>query len=475
MRRSFAAVAAASAFALSVHAAPAFAEEAQQSVPAEAAPAPAKEAQQSVPTEATPAPAKEAQQSVPAEATPAPAKDKQPVADGAEAAPGKEAEGEKEGEKPALKIGDNGYVQPENGFTRGEVVKTVEKFTNDKGCDNCTRTTETISNKVNLEGAAVFNMDLKDYSNNGFTKKVWNPNNHPNLNPEGDKNPEGAGPGNVEMQHYLLGKSIIAWRPVFATDYPMSTAEITIDLPDEGYVASDATSWFVDRYLPAVAGKQQPYKNKMVPSEVTVVGKKATVKFASPIDAYSGWAGVFTKDYGEKGFDKIKNANKEATMKVTGEWDVEKIKKMTEEAKKDGKTLYGNPIAFKDGSLEKVTETCDCPPEEDPGNPGHKPSNPSGSSDVPGWLIPIAAIPLIPALVGSSTGSSSPAPAAPVAEAPAAEAPVKGIEKGVAKQQAPAASEKRVLANTGADVAGLAGFGAALMAAGAFVVGRRRK
>ena len=324
----------------------------------------------------------------------------------------------------------------------------------------------------------MFNMNLKDYSNNGFTKKVWNPNNHPNLNPEGDKNPEGAGPGNVEMQHYLLGKSIIAWRPVFATDYPMSTAEITIDLPDEGYVASDATSWYVDRYLPAVAGKQQPYKNKLVPSEVTVVGKKATVKFASPIDAYSGWAGVFTKDYGVEGFDKIKNANKEATMKVTGEWDVEKIKKMKEEAEKDGKTLYGNPIAFKDGSLEKVTETCDCPPEDEPGNPGGKPSNPSGSSDVPGWLIPIAAIPLIPALVGSSTGSSTPAPqapAAPVAEAPAAEAPVKGIEKGVAKQQAPAASEKRVLANTGADVAGLAGFGAALMAAGAFVAGRRRK
>ena len=450
MRRSFAAVAAASAFALSVHAAPAFAEEAEQPVPAEAAPAPAA---------AAPAPA---------EAAPA----------SAEAAPGKEAEGEKEGEKPALNIGDNGYVQPENGFTRGEVVKTEEKFTNDKGCNNCTRTTETISNKVNLEGAAVFNMDLKDYSNNGFTKKVWNPNNHPNLNPAGDKNPEGAGPGNVEMQHYLLGKSIIAWRPVFATDYPMSTAEITIDLPDEGYVASDATSWYVDRYLPAVAGKQQPYKNKLVPSEVTVVGKKATVKFASPIDAYSGWAGVFTKDYGVEGFDKIKNANKEATMKVTGEWDVEKIKKMKEEAEKDGKTLYGNPIAFKDGSLEKVTETCDCPPEDEPGNPGHKPSDPSGSSDVPGWLIPIAAIPLIPALVGSSTGSSTPAPqapAAPVAQAPAAEAPVKGIEKGVAKQQAPAASEKRVLANTGADVAGLAGFGAALMAAGAFVAGRRRK
>ena len=464
MRRSFAAVAAASAFALSVHAAPAFAEEAQQPVPAEAAPAPA---------EAAPAPAEAAQ--APAEAAQAPAEDKQPVADGAEAAPGKEAEGEKEGEKPALNIGENGYVQPENGFTRGEVVKTEEKFTNDKGCNNCTRTTETISNKVNLEGAAVFNMNLKDYSNNGFTKKVWNPNNHPNLNPEGDKNPEGAGPGNVEMQHYLLGKSIIAWRPVFATDYPMSTAEITIDLPDEGYVASDATSWYVDRYLPAVAGKQQPYKNKLVPSEVTVVGKKATVKFASPIDAYSGWAGVFTKDYGVEGFDKIKNVNKEATMKVTGEWDVEKIKKMKEEAEKDGKTLYGNPIAFKDGSLEKVTETCDCPPEDEPGNPGGKPSNPSGSSDVPGWLIPIAAIPLIPALVGSSTGSSTPAPAAPVAEAPAAEAPVKGIEKGVAKQQAPAASEKRVLANTGADVAGLAGFGAALMAAGAFVAGRRRK
>ena len=92
---------------------------------------------------------------------------------------------------------------------------------------------------------------------------------------------------------------------------------------------------------------------------------------------------------------------------------------------------------------------------------------------MPGWLIPIAAIPLIPALVGSSTGSSTPAPQAPAA--PAAEAPVKGIEKGVAKQQAPAASEKRVLANTGADVAGLAGFGAALMAAGAFVAGRRRK
>ena len=467
MRRSFAAVAAASAFALSVHAAPAFAEEAQQPVPAEATPAPA---------EAAPAPAAAAP--APAEAAPAPAEDKQPAADGAEAAPGKEAEGEKEGEKPALNIGDNGYVQPENGFTRGEVVKTEEKFTNDKGCNNCTRTTETISNKVNLEGAAVFNMDLKDYSNNGFTKKVWNPNNHPNLNPAGDKNPEGAGPGNVEMQHYLLGKSIIAWRPVFATDYPMSTAEITIDLPDEGYVASDATSWYVDRYLPAVAGKQQPYKNKLVPSEVTVVGKKATVKFASPIDAYSGWAGVFTKDYGVEGFDKIKNANKEATMKVTGEWDVEKIKKMKEEAEKDGKTLYGNPIAFKDGSLEKVTETCDCPPEDEPGNPGHKPSNPSGSSDVPGWLIPIAAIPLIPALVGSSTGSSTPAPqapAAPVAQAPAADAPVKGIEKGVAKQQAPAASEKRVLANTGADVAGLAGFGAALMAAGAFVAGRRRK
>ena len=467
MRRSFAAVAAASAFALSVHAAPAFAEEAEQPVPAAAAPAPAAAAP--APAAAAPAPAEAAP--APAEAAPAPA----------EAAPGKEAEGEKEGEKPALNIGDNGYVQPENGFTRGEVVKTEEKFTNDKGCNNCTRTTETISNKVNLEGAAVFNMGLKDYSNNGFTKKVWNPNNHPNLNPAGDKNPEGAGPGNVEMQHYLLGKSIIAWRPVFATDYPMSTAEITIDLPDEGYVASDATSWYVDRYLPAVAGKQQPYKNKLVPSEVTVVGKKATVKFASPIDAYSGWAGVFTKDYGVEGFDKIKNANKEATMKVTGEWDVEKIKKMKEEAEKDGKTLYGNPIAFKDGSLEKVTETCDCPPEDEPGNPGNpggKPSNPSGSSDVPGWLIPIAAIPLIPALVGSSTGSSTPAPqapAAPVAQAPAAEAPVKGIEKGVAKQQAPAASEKRVLANTGADVAGLAGFGAALMAAGAFVAGRRRK
>lgn len=87
-----------------------------------------------------------------------------------------------------------------NGYIVGEDISIVKQG-KDGACDIIT-VEKKINDKVNLNASAKIDTRLKDYSNNGYTEKITNENNH-SITTETEKKAAEklSGPGNLEVQH----------------------------------------------------------------------------------------------------------------------------------------------------------------------------------------------------------------------------------------------------------------------------------
>ena len=123
-----------------------------------------------------------------------------------------------------------------NGYIVGEDISIVKQG-KDGACDIIT-VEKKINDKVNLNASAKIDTRLKDYSNNGYTEKIINENNH-SITTETEKKAAEklSGPGNLEVHHWQDGPNESTkqqhWRFVFATDYAIRNGKITVKLPYE--------------------------------------------------------------------------------------------------------------------------------------------------------------------------------------------------------------------------------------------------
>ena len=117
-----------------------------------------------------------------------------------------------------------------NGYIVGEDISIVKQG-KDGACDIIT-VEKKINDKVNLNASAKIDTRLKDYSNNGYTERIINPNNH-SITTETEKKAAEklSGPGNLEVHHWQDGSNESTkqqhWRFVFATDYAIQNGKIT--------------------------------------------------------------------------------------------------------------------------------------------------------------------------------------------------------------------------------------------------------
>ncbi len=267
-----------------------------------------------------------------------------------------------------------------NGYIVGEDISIVKQG-KDGACDIIT-VEKKINDKVNLNASAKIDTRLKDYSNNGYTEKIINENNH-SITTETEKKAAEklSGPGNLEVQHWQDGPNESTkqqhWRFVFATDYAIKNGKITVKLPYElkdNFTIEDTTDWLVNRYYPAVTGKKfysdlnvvnkDTYKSKIqidgdnltidigdIPAR-TALSFTVHKKFATPQD--------FSKDI------------KEASINVSGNWrlDEKYIKLPTTKISHDIKC-----------------GTCELPNTPVPNKP-EEPKNPVPSKPVPNKYVP---------------------------------------------------------------------------------------
>ena len=267
-----------------------------------------------------------------------------------------------------------------NGYVVGEDISIVKQG-KDGACDIIT-VEKKINDKVNLNASAKIDTRLKDYSNNGYTEKIINENNH-SITTETEKKAAEklSGPGNLEVQHWQDGPNESTkqqhWRFVFATDYAIKNGKITVKLPYElkdNFTIEDTTDWLVNRYYPAVTGKKfysdlNVVNKDTYKSKIQIDGDKLTIdvgdipartalsftvhkKFATPQD--------FSKDI------------KEASINVSGNWrlDEKYIKLPTTKISHDIKC-----------------GTCELPNTPVPNKP-EEPKNPVPSKPVPNKYVP---------------------------------------------------------------------------------------
>ena len=272
-----------------------------------------------------------------------------------------------------------------NGYIVGEDISIVKQG-KDGACDIIT-VEKKINDKVNLNASAKIDTRLKDYSNNGYTEKIINENNH-SITTETEKKAAEklSGPGNLEVQHWQDGPNESTkqqhWRFVFATDYAIQNGKITVKLPYElkdNYTIEDTTDWLVNRYYPAVTGKK-------FYSDLNVVNKD-TYKSKIQIDG-----NILTIDVGDipartalsftvhKKFDTPQDFSKdikEASINVSGNWrlDEKYIKLPTTKISHDIKC-----------------GTCELPNSPVPNKPTPnkpvEPKNPVPSKPVPNKHVP---------------------------------------------------------------------------------------
>lgn len=272
-----------------------------------------------------------------------------------------------------------------NGYIVGEDISIVKQG-KDGACDIIT-VEKKINDKVNLNASAKIDTRLKDYSNNGYTEKIINENNHSFTTETEKKAAEKlSGPGNLEVQHWQDGPNESTkqqhWRFVFATDYAIQNGKITVKLPYElkdNYTIEDTTNWLVNRYYPAVTGKK-------FYSDLNVVNKD-TYKSKIQIDG-----NILTIDVGDipartalsftvhKKFDTPQDFSKdikEASINVSGNWrlDEKYIKLPTTKISHDIKC-----------------GTCELPNSPVPNKPTPnkpvEPKNPVPSKPVPNKHVP---------------------------------------------------------------------------------------
>ena len=215
-----------------------------------------------------------------------------------------------------------------NGYIVGEDISIVKQG-KDGACDIIT-VEKKINDKVNLNASAKIDTRLKDYSNNGYTEKIINENNH-SITTETEKKAAEklSGPGNLEVQHWQDGPNESTkqqhWRFVFATDYAIKNGKITVKLPYElkdNFTIEDTTDWLVNRYYPAVTGKKfysdlNVVNKDTYKSKIQIDGDKLTIDVG---DIPARTALSFTV---HKKFDTPQDFSKdikEASINVSGNW-----------------------------------------------------------------------------------------------------------------------------------------------------------
>ena len=272
-----------------------------------------------------------------------------------------------------------------NGYIVGEDISIVKQG-KDGACDIIT-VEKKINDKVNLNASAKIDTRLKDYSNNGYTEKITNENNH-SITTETEKKAAEklSGPGNLEVQHWQDGPNESTkqqhWRFVFATDYAIQNGKITVKLPYElkdNYTIEDTTDWLVNRYYPAVTGKKfysdlNVVNKDTYKSKIQIDGDKLTIDVGD-IPARTAFSFTVHKKFDTP--QDFSNDIKEASINVSGNWrlDEKYIKLPTTKISHDIKC-----------------GTCELPNTPDPNKPTpnkpEKPKNPVPSKPVPNKNVP---------------------------------------------------------------------------------------
>ena len=272
-----------------------------------------------------------------------------------------------------------------NGYIVGEDISIVKQG-KDGACDIIT-VEKKINDKVNLNASAKIDTRLKDYSNNGYTEKIINENNH-SITTETEKKADEklSGPGNLEVQHWQDGPNESTkqqhWRFVFATDYAIQNGKITVKLPYElkdNYTIEDTTDWLVNRYYPAVTGKKfysdlNVVNKDTYKSKIQIDGDKLTIDVGD-IPARTAFSFTVHKKFDTP--QDFSNDIKEASINVSGNWrlDEKYIKLPTTKISHDIKC-----------------GTCELPntpvPNRPTPNKPEKPKNPVPSKPVPNKNVP---------------------------------------------------------------------------------------
>ena len=272
-----------------------------------------------------------------------------------------------------------------NGYIVGEDISIVKQG-KDGACDIIT-VEKKINDKVNLNASAKIDTRLKDYSNNGYTEKITNENNH-SITTETEKKAAEklSGPGNLEVQHWQDGPNESTkqqhWRFVFATDYAIQNGKITVKLPYElkdNYTIEDTTDWLVNRYYPAVTGKKfysdlNVVNKDTYKSKIQIDGDKLTIDVGD-IPARTAFSFTVHKKFDTP--QDFSNDIKEASINVSGNWrlDEKYIKLPTTKISRDIKC-----------------GTCELPntpvPNRPTPNKPEKPKNPVPNKPVPNKSVP---------------------------------------------------------------------------------------
>ncbi len=215
-----------------------------------------------------------------------------------------------------------------NGYIVGEDISIVKQG-KDGACDIIT-VKKKINDKVNLNASAKIDTRLKDYSNNGYTERIINPNNH-SITTETEKKAAEklSGPGNLEVHHWQDGSNESTkqqhWRFVFATDYAIQNGKITVKLPYElkdNYTIEDTTNWLVNRYYPAVTGKKfysdlNVVNKDTYKSKIQIDGDNLTIDVGD-IPARTALSFTVHKKFATP--QDFSNDIKEARINVSGNW-----------------------------------------------------------------------------------------------------------------------------------------------------------
>ena len=260
-------------------------------------------------------------------------------------------------DKDKDKDGQLTYFKEVNGYA----PKTDEVIEKDvpTGNDECTgdKITKTYTDEVDLNAKSVMDTDLDDYSNNGYLEKVKNPNNHPETD-SSNTDESLYGPGNLEVQHWQDGPNESTktqyWRILFATDYAINNAVLTVTLPYGNVTVTNATDWVINRYYPSVTNNNNLYTNHLVPLDISFDGNIATVNFGNII-RYSAFGIIFSKTFDAP--QDFSNDLKVTAARVTGTW---KSDELTADSKyiKSSKT---EPLIIWENEV--------CPIPIDPGTP----------------------------------------------------------------------------------------------------------
>ena len=267
-----------------------------------------------------------------------------------------------------------------NGYIVGEDISIIKQG-KDGACDIIT-VEKKINDKVNLNASAKIDTRLKDYSNNGYTEKIINENNH-SITTETEKKAAEklSGPGNLEVHHWQDGPNESTkqqhWRFVFATDYAIQNGKITVKLPYElkdNYIIEDTTNWLVNRYYPAVTGKKfysdlNVVNKDTYKSKIQIDGDKLTIDVGD-IPARTALSFTVHKKFATP--QDFSNDIKEASINVSGNWrlDEKYIKLPTTKISHDIKC-----------------GTCELPNTPVPNKP-EEPKNPVPSKPVPNKYVP---------------------------------------------------------------------------------------